>query len=140
MPQHAREHHFRKKKNMTVLSTESDWVKRGIKEAIFIRSLKPSINIDPGRHSLSSHFDQILANEVTAPPSPEPHKEFEPFINTVPRRQGWPKKQLTTTSPCSQPAQPTASTASPTVPSSQPILPQRQSLRLIQRRQQSSAS
>ena len=55
MLQHAREHshHFRKE-DVTIVSSENDWVKRGIKEALFIKNLQPSINIDPGRHALSS--------------------------------------------------------------------------------------
>ena len=135
MLQHAREHghHFRKE-DMTILSAEADWAKRGIKEAIYIRSLKPSINIDPGRHSLSSHFDQIINKEIAAPTPPEPHNENEPLINTAPRRQGRPKKQATTT--CSQPVQSSPPAAAPSPPLSQPSLPQRQSQRLIQRRNQ----
>ena len=74
MLQHARDHghHFRLE-DQTILSYESDWVKRGIKEALFIRALNPAINIDPGRHQLSAHFDSILANHIKAPPPPPPH-------------------------------------------------------------------
>ena len=43
MLQHARdnEHHFRKE-DISILSRESDWVRRGIKEAIYIKALNPS--------------------------------------------------------------------------------------------------
>ena len=94
MLQHAREnqHHFRKE-DMTILSSENDWVKRGIREAIFIKTLKPSINIDPGRHTLSSHFDSILGSIISAPPAPATHSADENLINTAPRRQGRPRKQ-----------------------------------------------
>ena len=137
MLQHAREHnhHFRKE-DMTVLSSESDWAKRGIKEAIYIKTLKPSINIDPGRHTLSSHFDQILAKEIVTPPSPKPHDhELETLINTIPRRQGRPKKS-SVASPSTQPPQSSTQPIVTPMPMSQPNLPQRQSQRLLQRQQQ----
>ena len=95
MLQHAREncHHFRQE-DVTILSSEQDWVKRGIQEALFIRALKPSINIDPGRHSLSSHYDLILEKTITAPPAPSTHNSAnETLINTAPRPQGRPRKQ-----------------------------------------------
>ena len=99
MLQHAREngHHFRKE-DVTILDHEQDWVRRGIKEAIYIRALAPSINIDPGRHTMSSHFDKIIKSNTKAPPSPAPHDpQQESIINTAPRRQGRPRKQMATT-------------------------------------------
>ena len=105
MLQHARDHghHFRKE-DVTILASENDWVKRGIKEAIYIRSLSPSINIDPGRHRLSSHFDSILNSVIVAPPPPPPHDATkEPLINTAPRRQGRPRTQRPTPSAEGQP-------------------------------------
>ena len=88
MLQHAREnnHHFRKD-DLTILASDQDWTKRGIKEAIYIKALNPSINIDPGRHSLSSHFDSTLNNLITQPHAPKPHDATnETLINTAPRR------------------------------------------------------
>ena len=95
MLQHAREHshHFRKE-DVSILTSENDWVKRGIKEAIYIKALTPSINIDPGRHNLSTHFDSILKATIAAPPPPRPHNaETEAIVNTIPRRQGRPRKE-----------------------------------------------
>ena len=110
--------------------------KRGIKEAIYIKTLKPSINIDPGRHTLSSHFDQILAKEIAKPPSPKPHDhELETLINTIPRRQGRPKKS-SVASPSTQPPQSLTEPIITPMRMSQPNLPQRQSQRLLQRQQQ----
>ena len=100
MLQHAREngHHFRKE-DVTILGSEQDWVRRGIKEALFIKTLTPSINIDPGRHHLSDHFDPILKSIMESPPPPTPHDpNNEQLINTAPRKPGRPKKQ-----PLSQP-------------------------------------
>ena len=96
MLQHARDnnHHFRKE-DVSILSYEQDWTKRGIKEALFIRALSPSINIDPGRHSLSSHFDTLIKNNIHTPPTPAPHNaETETLINTAPRCQGRPRREV----------------------------------------------
>ena len=102
MLQHAREngHHFRKE-DVSTLDREQDWVKRGIKEAIFIKALSPSINIDPGRHSLSTHFDNILKGQIrTPPPPPLPHNaSIEPLSNTVRRGQGRPRRQPMASAP-----------------------------------------
>ena len=124
MLQHAREtqHHFRKE-DITILSSEHDWVKRGIKEAIFIKALSPSINIDPGRHQLSSHFDAILSPLIKPPSPPAPHNPtHEQLINTAPRRPGRPRNQLTSSSqplPPPPPPPPQA-TQLPTSSNSQP--------------------
>ena len=75
------------------MAHENDWVKRGIYEAAFIKTLEPSINIDPGRHQLSSHFDSILKSVISAPLAPPPHNpETENLINTAPRRTGRPRR------------------------------------------------
>ena len=126
MLQHAREndHHFRQE-DVTTLSSETDWVKRGIKEAIFIKALKPSINIDPGRHALSSHFDSIL-EKIISPPPPPHNPDIEPLLNTAPRRPGRPRQSSTTTQ---------SSHSQAPSPQSQPQ-PQRQSQRLRARQQQ----
>ena len=133
MLQHARVngHHFRKD-DVTVLCSENDWVKRGIKEALYIKALKPSINIDPGRHALSSHFDTLLSKAITPPPPPPTHNcEEEPLVNTAPRRQGRPRKNDSNSS-----NQTAAKTIAPSQqqpgPRNRPQ-PLRQSQRLIER-------
>ena len=145
MLQHARDndHHFRKD-DVTVLCSEHDWVKRGSKEAIYIKALTPSINIDPGRHSLSSHFDTILKSVISAPPPPTTHDaENESLINTAPRRQGRPasSQTLAKTIASSQTLAKTIATQEPQLqqqqqPQQQPQ-PQRQSQRLRNRQQHS---
>ena len=71
-----------------------------VKEAIYIKALNPAINIDAGYNTLSSHFDTILANTITAPPPPIVHNaETETLINTAPRRQGRPRKADSQTLP-----------------------------------------
>ena len=107
MLEHAREncHHFRRN-DVTILSNESDWIRRGIKEAIYIKALSPSINIDPSRIALSTPFDAIIKNSVKAPPAPAPHNAHtEELINTVPRRQGRPRQPGALTQPQPPPPQ-----------------------------------
>ena len=129
MLEHAREaqHHFREE-DITILSSEHDWVKRGIREALFIKALKPSINIDPGRHALSCHFDSILETVISAPPAPTTHNgETETLINTAPRRQGRPRKL---------PASINDTHVKTVDRPQQPQLPMRQSQRIRSRQQQ----
>ena len=137
--QHAREenHHFRRE-DVSILATEQDWVKRGILEAIYIKSLNPSINIDPGRHSLSSHFDKILSDIIEAPPPPPPHDpQTETLIDTNPRRPGRPRRIQSESATLSQPTPAQVTTTPPARPASQPT---RQSQRLRDRQQQQPPS
>ncbi|KAI8513339.1 hypothetical protein Bbelb_099780 [Branchiostoma belcheri] len=47
-----------------ILDTEQDYFKRGIKEAIYIRALQPSLNRDGGRYRLHTTFDPLLTSHV----------------------------------------------------------------------------
>ena len=98
---HARDknHHFRPA-DLTILSSgNSNWHERGVKEAVYIRGLQPSINRDQGRHQLPSHFDSLIKEAVTKPPPPVTHNpEIEPLLRTSPRRQGRPRRNPTTAS------------------------------------------
>ena len=72
---------------------EQNLVRRGNKEAIYIRALSPSINIDSGRHTLSNHFDKVIKDMVVKPSAPAVHNaETLEAINTAPRRQGRPRQ------------------------------------------------
>ena len=134
MLQHARDngHHFRKE-DQTILFYENDWVKRGIYEAAFIKTLEPSINIDPGRHQLSSHFDSILKSVISAPPAPPPHNpETENLINTAPRRPGRPRREPNNDIAVTTQSQPPPENRESANPRPQP---QRQSKRIRDRQQ-----
>ena len=97
---HARErhHHFRPE-DLTILSSgNTNWHERGVKEAVYIRGLQPSINRDQGRHQLPSHFDSLIKKAVTQPPPPATHNaDVEPLLRTSPRRQGRPRRNNPTT-------------------------------------------
>ncbi|KAI8522110.1 hypothetical protein Bbelb_018640 [Branchiostoma belcheri] len=47
-----------------ILDTEQDYFKRGIKEAIYISALQPSLNRDGGRYRLQTTFDPLLTSHV----------------------------------------------------------------------------
>ena len=52
--------------NTEILETESRWFERGVKEAIFIRALNPSLNRDGGRYYLPPVWDNIINKRVKA--------------------------------------------------------------------------
>ncbi|XP_066270838.1 uncharacterized protein [Branchiostoma lanceolatum] len=47
-----------------ILDTEQDYFVRGLKEAIYIRALQPSLNRDSGRYKLPGTFDQLLTSRI----------------------------------------------------------------------------
>ena len=49
-----------------ILMTESRWFERGVKEAIYIRALNPSLNQDGGRYNLPPVSDNIIQRRVAA--------------------------------------------------------------------------
>ena len=92
---HARDnnHHFRRGDFSVLSSGDQNWHDRGIKEAIYIRALKPSINRDQGRHSLPPNFDSLLLQCIKRPSLPPVHDStVEPLLSTAPRRQGRPSR------------------------------------------------
>ena len=52
--------------NTEVLTTEPRWCERGVKEAIYIRALNPSLNRDGGRYNLPPVWDNIIKKRVKA--------------------------------------------------------------------------
>ena len=56
----ASDTHNKEDLESTILCTEENWYKRGIKEAIAIRKLKPSLNQDEGRYHLSSMYNKLI--------------------------------------------------------------------------------
>ena len=61
----ASDDHTKEDLESTLLCTEDNWYKRGIKEAVAIRKLKPSLNQDDGRYHLSSMYDRIIESDKT---------------------------------------------------------------------------
>ena len=49
----------------TILCTDESWYRRGVKEAIAIRKLKPTLNKDDGRHHLSPIYNKLIQSSVT---------------------------------------------------------------------------
>ena len=48
-----------------ILCIEDNWFKRGVKEAIAIRKIRPTLNLDDGRYHLSAMYDQFIGSHVT---------------------------------------------------------------------------
>ena len=50
--------------NIKVLDRDQNWLERGIREAIYIRALKPTLNRHKGRYTLPAVWDQVLKSHV----------------------------------------------------------------------------
>ena len=60
----ATEVHDKNEIKFSVLCTEQNWFKRGVKEAIAIKKIKPTLNKDQGRYHLSPLYDELIRNSV----------------------------------------------------------------------------
>ena len=56
----ASDAHEKDELEASILCTEENWYKRGVKEAIAIRKLKPTLNQDDGRYHLSSMYTKLI--------------------------------------------------------------------------------
>ena len=90
--QHAADaqHHFRKD-DIKILSRESGWHERGIRESIYIRALSPSLNRNEGRHDLPHCYDTLIRNAIRTPEPPQPHQTSEPRLSNAKRAPGRPR-------------------------------------------------
>ena len=95
--QHAadHDHHFRME-DFSILAREPIYHARGIREAIHIRALSPTINREDARHNLPHNYDSIIRANAKKPQRPRTHQPGEPRINTIPRGPGRPPSQPTT--------------------------------------------
>ena len=57
--------HGKEDLRFSVLCTDDNWFRRGVKEAIAIRKLKPTLNKDGGRYHLSKIYDSFIRSSVT---------------------------------------------------------------------------
>ena len=56
----AGDHHSKEDVESKILCTEENWFKRGVKEAIAIRKIRPTLNQDDGRYHLSKMYDKLI--------------------------------------------------------------------------------
>ena len=61
----ATDEHSREDFEYSIIYREENWFKRGIKEAIAIRKLKPNLNQDDGRYHLSAIYDNLIRSRLT---------------------------------------------------------------------------
>ena len=60
----ASDTHEKNELRFTVLCTEENWFKRGVKEAVAIKKIRPTLNKDQGRYHLSSVYDKFIRTSV----------------------------------------------------------------------------
>ena len=48
----------------SILCKDDDWFARGVKEAIAIRKIKPSLNLDEGRYNLSPMYEKFIRTSL----------------------------------------------------------------------------
>ena len=60
----ASDNHEKNELRPSVLCPEENWYERGVKEAVAIRKIKPTLNKDQGRHKLSPIYDNLIRTSV----------------------------------------------------------------------------
>ena len=69
--------------------SESRWFERGVKEAIFIESMNPTLNRDGGRYSLPQVWDNIIKRRMRIERmrgvGDQPLDSQESNVNTMPK-------------------------------------------------------
>ena len=56
--------HNKEELKYSILYTDDNWYRRGVKEAIAIKKIKPTLNKDDGRHHLSAMYDKLIRSSV----------------------------------------------------------------------------
>ena len=60
----ATDSHRKEDLQYKILFTDDNWFKRGVKEAIAIRKVKPTLNKDGGRYHLSAIYDDLIRSRL----------------------------------------------------------------------------
>ena len=77
--QHAADaqHHFRVD-DLKIMSRESDWHKKRIRESVYIRALSTSLNRNEGRYILAHCYNSLNKKNIKKPAPPEPPSPKSP--------------------------------------------------------------
>ena len=96
-------YHFRRA-DARVLSKDSGTISCGIRKAIYIKALIPSLNQNLGWHTLPPIFDDVIHNiGIRRPPPPMPHQPHEPGFDHTIRQPGRPCNNPVSQPHCKQP-------------------------------------
>ena len=80
--------------------TMENTISRGVREAIYIKALAPSLNQNLGRHALPPIFDDVIKRlGIRRPPPPDPHRPEEPLFNASARLPGRPRNVVSASQP-----------------------------------------
>ena len=60
----ASDTHEKSDLEFSVLCKDDDWFSRGVKEAVAIRKIKPTLNQDGGRFPLSPMYDKFIQSSL----------------------------------------------------------------------------
>ena len=60
----ASEIHEKSDLEFSVICKDDNWFSRGVKEAVAIRKIKPTLNLDEGRYQLSPIYDKFIRTSL----------------------------------------------------------------------------
>ena len=88
---HDTGHHLRRE-DASILARDDGNITRGIREALYIKALNPSLNRDQGRHTIPPIFDNAIRKlKKRRPPAPEIHQPGEALFDSRPKTSGRPR-------------------------------------------------
>ena len=73
--------HTPKVHQYSVLCYDDNWYQRGVKEAIAINKLKPTLNQDEGRHHLSPIYSKLIRSSVVLKTSDKKANDDSEAVN-----------------------------------------------------------
>ena len=78
----ASDKHEKSDLEFSILCKDDEWFSRGVKEAIAIRKIKPSLNQDDGRYHLSPMYDKFIRTNLVMKTPSQGAQEATDSVNT----------------------------------------------------------